>query len=186
MVYGYELKDLASYPGDLVLRTSSSKIAQSIKKEIEENKDGSFSDDTEKWFEFFRKDLESSSKLANIVTMTIISDSLEQSVIIAEKVNKKTNTIIENILEKVLAIFLKENKLEDIEGHEEEFEDYVLNLEGSVSLRLKISGKDYNGKSFKSETILRSNGGYDEIIKALPYISSEEYMKKKIQHAIEQ
>lgn len=186
MVYGYELEDLANYPGDLVLRTSSSKIAQSIKKEMEENKDSFYSDDKEQLFEFIRKDLESSSKLANIVTMTIISDSLEESVIISEKVNKKTSEIIDNILEKVLAIFLKENELDDIGGNEDEFEHYVSNLEGSVSLKLKISGRDHENKRFSSDVILRSNGGYDEIIKALPFISSEEYMKRKIQHAIEQ
>lgn len=186
MVYGYELKDLANYPGDLVLRTSSSKIAQNIKEEFEENKDDLYSDDKEKLSEFIRKDLENSSKLANIVTMTIISDSLEQSVIIAEKVNQKTDEITDNILEKVLAIFLKENELDDIENNEEEFEHYVNNLDGNVSLKLKITGRDHNNKKFVSDIILRSNGGYDEIIKALPYISSDEYMKRKIQHAIEQ
>lgn len=186
MVYGYELKDLANYPGDLVLRTSSSKIANYMKKDIEENKDDLYGDDKEKLIEFFKKDLENESKLTNIITMTIISENLEQSVIIAERVNKKTDDIIDNILEKVLAIFLKENELDDIDGNEDEFEHYVNNLEGNVSLKLKISGRDSNNKKFTSDVILRSNGGYDEIIKALPYISSEEYMKRKIKNAIEQ
>lgn len=188
MIYGYDVENLANYPGDLVLRTSSAKIAHYAKKEIEELKeDGELDkEQNDKLIEFYKKDLENESKLHNIVTMTIISDSLEQSVIIAEKVNQKTNEITDNILEKVLAIFLKENELDDIENNEEEFEYYVNNLDGNVSLKLKITGRDHNNKKFVSDIILRSNGGYDEIIKALPYISSEEYMKRKIQHAIEQ
>lgn len=186
MIYGYAIEDLADYPGDLVLRTSSSKVAKYMEKELEENKHDLDEADKERLVEFFQKDLMNTSKLTNIVTMTIIADSLEQSVVIAEKVNKKTDDIIDNILEKVLNIFLKENELEDIENNEEEFEHYVNNLEGNVSLKLKISGRDHNNDKFTSDIILRSNGGYDEIIKALPYISSEAYMKRKIKNAIEQ
>lgn len=186
MIYGYDVKELADYPGDLVLRTSSSKIAQYVKKEIEENKDDFYYDQKDRIAEFFQENLQNESKLSNIVTMTIISDSLEESVIISEKVNKKTSEIIDNILEKVLTVFLKENELDDIDGNEDEFEHYVSNLEGSVSLKLRISGRDHENKKFSSDVILRSNGGYDEIIKALPYISSEDYMKRKIANAIEQ
>lgn len=187
MIYGYETKDLANYPGDLVLRTSSSKVAGYFKKELEYKFTDMDIDELQKMKNFYENNpTQTKTDFQNIITMTIIANSLEESVVIAEKVNKKTTYIVDNIIEKILEKFLKENNLEELDGNDEEFEYYVMNLEGNVSLKLNISGKDHNNKKFTSEVILRSNGGYDEIIKALPYISSEEYMKKKIANAIEQ
>jgi len=187
MIYGYETKDLANYPGDLVLRTSSTKVAQYFEKELAQKNNDINDDELQQMKKFYKVGSNPEKNgFQNIVTMTIIADSLEESVIIAEKVNKKTTYIVDNIIEKVLDLFLKENELEDLEGNTEEFEHYVMNLEGNVSLKLSISGKDHRNKKFTSDVILRSNGGYDEIIKALPYISSESYMKKKIANAINQ
>lgn len=185
--YGYELEDLANYPGDLVLRTSSTKVAKYMMEEMQSLAEEEELDDSQKeLLNFYTMGYDEQEKTKNIVTMTIIAENLEQSVIVADKVNKKTDDIIENILGKVEKEFKEKNDIESIDGYEKVFERYVMNHEGNVSLKIKISGNDHFGDKFTAEVILRSNGGYDEIIKALPYISGEKYMQNKIQHAIEQ
>lgn len=159
-------KQLQNFPGDVVLRVSA--------KEIEEYHNRK--QDNQTVVEL---------NLENVVTMTIISSTLEDTTSIVTKINKNTMEISKMIIQKIMDEYIKVKEIESIDGYEDDFETYIYNHEGHVELKLNMPVKRKNsGTNYNAQVIFRSNGGFDEILKSLPIISNRERFNRKVMKMI--
>lgn len=104
----------------------------------------------------------------NSPAITIKADNLAQAVGVAGLLRKRTESLIETIFDKTLAIFLKESNLKSIKGHENEFEYYVSDSQTPFSLRSKIKSKTPLAGEFMAEVVFESNSGVGDLIGLLP------------------
>lgn len=170
----YTIKDLNSYPGDMVIRARSTDIKN-------------FGND----LGFKESHKENSSELSDSVTLTIIAETLEETSIVVRKLNKNVAAITNEIFEKLVSEYLAgQGKTtewlegaseEELDAFEEELEKHVTNLEGLATFKMNVPGiRKSDKKKFTAQVILRSNGGFDEILKAIPLVTNKDGFNRKV------